>query len=123
MKKQLTHGSAHTYIKYKCRCAPCTAAVQLRYAKKNENRNKKRRAVKPIKKINASPLIEQVQLISEVRPDIYSKYARQISGWTKYGVDVWTADRICIELSMHPIQVFGQAWIDEALEEDDLVLV
>jgi hypothetical protein len=125
MKKPLTledrrHGSASTYFKYKCRCEPCAVAAKASYTKKNAKRTK-RHAEERAKRFNAAPLIEQIQLVSAIQPEIYEKYKGKLGGWTTFGIDVWTADRICIELKMHPVLVFGQVWIDKALEEDDLV--
>ena len=123
MKKQLTledraHGSASTYYKYRCRCEPCTAAAKVSYAKKNAHRNR-RRAEERAKRLDATPLIEQIQLVNMTQPEIYDKYKNKLGGWTTFGMDVWTADQICIELKLHPIEVFGQLWTTTALELDE----
>lgn len=108
------HGSASTYMKYKCRCAPCTEAATAAYALKNAKRNAKR-AREAAKRIDAQRLVEY---LSEAPPEIRSKYSDKFGGWTAFGIDVWTADKICIALETHPILVFGQMWIDKALEEE-----
>lgn len=109
----LSHGSATTYVKQKCRCELCTAAVQIRYAIKNKNRNAKRQKQAKAR-IPAQPLIDFIQ---ESPPEVREKYAKMIAAWAQFGVDIWVADRICIELSTHPILVFGQQWIDKAFAD------
>jgi hypothetical protein len=109
------HGSASTYLKHKCRCDLCSAAAQIAYSKKNANRNAKRAGAR-VKKLNAAPLIE---FIDGCPPKIRDEYTGKFSSWAKYGVDIWTADEICISLSTHPVLVFGQTWINAALEEEN----
>ena len=112
--KERVHGSTSTYLKHKCRCAPCVEAAQKMYAKKNAKRNAKR-AKESGARINAAPLIEY---ITTSPPQIRDRYKDRFGGWSTFGVDVWTADKICIDLSTHPVLVFGQMWIDKALEEE-----
>jgi hypothetical protein len=121
MRKRLNteervHGSASTYLKYKCRCEPCVAAVQEAYARKNAARNAKKAKARGAK-LNAQPLIE---FIGEAPPEIRDKYKDKFGGWATFGVDIWTADKICIDLSTHPVLVFGQVWIDKALEDEEV---
>lgn len=87
--------------------------MQIRYAIKNKNRNAKRQKQAKAR-IPAQPLIDFIQ---ESPPEVREKYAKMIAAWAQFGVDIWVADRICIELSTHPILVFGQQWIDKAFAD------
>ena len=111
------HGSVSTYMKYKCRCVQCSKAARAYYDKKNESRNA-RRAKARIYRISAQKLVD---FISESQPEVYEKYKNKLGSWNSNGIDVWTADRICIELHTHPILVFGQEWIVNALQEKESV--
>ena len=62
------------------------------------------------------PLIE---LLLKSENEVRFKYSHGFAAWVKHGVDVYTADRICVELETHPIIVYGQLWIDKALESID----
>lgn len=112
--EERVHGSASTYMKYKCRCAPCVEAARVAYDLKNARRNAAR-AREAAKRIDARAL---VAYLSEAPPEIRNKYSDRFGGWTTFGIDVWTADKICIDLETHPVLVFGQMWIDKALEEE-----
>jgi hypothetical protein len=109
--REAKHGSRSTYLKYGCRCKPCCDSQ----AKYNELRvaNRKR---KRIPRIQADRLLHAMSLApTEVR----TKYANHLSSWARLGADIWTADRACIDMKMHPIEVFGQLWTTTALELDE----
>lgn len=98
-EKQISHGRA-SYCKMICRCQICTDAH-------NEYSSKWKRD-RTVGKLNAKPLIE-VSLKSptfNIRPDTLNNILEN-------GVDVFTADRYCIEMGYHPMQLYGFKFYQE----------
>lgn len=109
--REAKHGSRSTYLKYGCRCEPCCAS-QTKYNQYRVAMRKRKRAPR----INADKLLHAMSLAPK---EVRAKYANNLSSWARLGADIWTADRACIDMKMHPIEVFGQLWITTALELEE----
>lgn len=45
---------------------------------------------------------------------------RQLCRWLRHGVPITSADNVAVAAGYHPLEVWGQAWIDaERIHEDD----
>lgn len=104
--KPVTHG-ASAYRNRGCRCDVCKEAnrlQKLKYRPKSDSVNVR---------LDATPLIEK--LTREGRLEAVEN--SRISQWRKAGIDLYAADRWCIRLGYHPIEVWGQAFYLGATEE------
>ena len=99
------HGVSR-YRGYKCRCDLCVAA----YAEFNRLRRKHTDEVQVM--IDPAPLIALV-LAEDFRPG--GAVHRQVRRWEENGLDVYEADRQCVRRGFHPLEVFGDAWLEAGL--------
>lgn len=69
----------------------------------------------PLPKLDPAPLIDLIASHGESR-----RYRLQIRGWQQNGVDVYTADRLCIRRGLHPTALWGMDFYDacQPIEED-----
>lgn len=103
--KPITHG-ANAYRNRGCRCDVCKEAVRiqkLKYRPKSDSVNLR---------LDATPLIDK--LIRDER--LASVATSRLSVWRRDGIDLYAADRWCIRLGYHPIEVWGQAFYLDATE-------
>lgn len=102
----VTHG-ASAYRNRGCRCDVCKEAnrvQKLKYRPKSD-------AIKV--RLDATPLIDKITRDGRLEAVENSR----ISQWRKAGIDLYAADRWCIRLGYHPIEVWGQAFYLGATEE------
>ncbi len=95
--RSFVHG-LNAYRVYKCRCEICTSA-------NNESRRKYRPLSDSVKiRLDAQPLIDRLTRDGRLNAVENSK----ISEWRKNGIGIYPADKWCIRLGYHPIEVWGQ---------------
>lgn len=105
-ERSFKHG-ASAYRNRGCRCDVCKEATRLakiKYRPKSD-------AVKV--RLDATPLIDKITRDGRLEAVENSR----ISQWRKAGIDLYAADRWCIRLGYHPIEVWGQAFYRGATEE------
>lgn len=104
--KPIVHG-ASAYRNKGCRCDICKEAqrkAKLKYRPKSD-------AVKI--RLDATPLIDRLTRDERLAAVENSR----LNQWRKVGLDLYAADRWCIRLGYHPIEVWGQAFYLGATEE------
>jgi len=105
-ERPITHG-ASAYRNKKCRCDVCTEAnrlQKLKYRPKSDSVNIR---------LDATPLISLLTRHGRLEAVDNGR----IGQWRKNGIDLYAADRWCIRLGYHPIEVWGQAFYLGATEE------
>lgn len=96
--EDIRHG-LHRYRRFKCRCGVCLMAYAEYRAKLRKH--------EPSPLIDATPLIEFILGRNErMEGNLYHSLER----WRVNGIDVHTADRVCVRRGLHPAVVFGDAW-------------
>jgi hypothetical protein len=84
-----------------CRCDTCRdGAAELKRKRRLEN------------------LISVQPLIDKYGQSFVSQYSRSLEKWTKDGVPIYTADRICCARGNHPYEVFGDLWFEKYWKKD-----
>jgi hypothetical protein len=95
--RSFAHG-LHAYRVYKCRCEICTVASR-------EARKRYRPLSDSVKvRLDGQPLIDRLTRDGRLSAVENSK----ISGWRKDGIGIYSADKWCIRLGYHPIEIWGQ---------------
>lgn len=105
-KDSFKHG-AGAYRNRGCRCDVCKEAnriSKLKYRPKSDSLKIR---------LDATPLIDR--LIRDER--LAAVDNSRLSTWRRDGLDLYAADRWCIRLGYHPIEVWGQAFYLGATEE------
>jgi hypothetical protein len=95
----------HNYTRYKkdrCRCDECCAAFE-------EYQKSRRKHPEKSFKIPAGPLVE---FIKQHDGRLQGMQARSAKRWLVDGVDIFTADRVCVTRGFHPFEVYGDAWFE-----------
>lgn len=105
-ERAFTHG-ASAYRNRGCRCLECKEANRIKSAKYRPNSD----SVKV--RLDATPLIDKITKDGRLEAVENSR----ISQWRRLGIDLYAADRWCIRLGYHPIEVWGQAFYLGATEE------
>jgi hypothetical protein len=96
-KRPFVHG-ANGYRNHKCRCDVCRDGNRLNSAKyRPKSDNLKIR-------LDATPLIRKLTLDGRLEAVDNSK----LTIWRRTGIDLYAADRWCIRLGYHPIEIWGQ---------------
>jgi hypothetical protein len=95
--RSFAHG-VNAYRVHKCRCETCTIAHR-----------ESRRRYRPLSdsvnvRLDPAPLIER--LTRDGRLEAVENSV--ISRWRKDGIGIYSADKWCIRLGYHPIEVWGQ---------------
>ena len=98
LKADTKHGISR-YRDYNCRCEICRRAI-------SEYKLKQRIA----KLIPVQPMIDKFG------ESFCRQYKGSIDKWIAKGINVYTADKICCSKGFHPVEVFGDIWIDNALQ-------
>ena len=96
-KRSFEHG-ANGYRNHKCRCEVCGDAYrisQYKYRPKSDSLKIR---------LDSTPLIDKLKRDGRLE----SLENSLISGWRKTGIDLYAADRWCIRLGYHPIEIWGQ---------------
>lgn len=95
--RPFAHG-LHAYRVYKCRCEICAAAS-------NAARTRYRPLSDSVKvRLDAQPLLDRLTRDGRLNAVDNSK----ISSWRKGGIAIYSADKWCIRLGYHPIEIWGQ---------------
>lgn len=98
-KKNLDHG--YSMYRYRgCRCDICRAGAEA-----ERKKYRKSRAVPRIK-LDATPLINR--LTQEQIQWMIGHHT--VNRWKINGIELFTADRWCIKLGYHPMQIWGTAF-------------
>jgi hypothetical protein len=96
----MIHGR-NGYVKYKCRCDVCRKA--------NSDYKKSRRPVATFAlRLDGSVLVERLR--ADDRLNAVGK--RSAQRWVHEGIDVYNADRMCIKLGYHPVEIWGQKFYE-----------
>ena len=105
------HG-IYAYKRRGCRCEVCLEAHRQSRIKE---RLKNRRT--PIKHhlIDATPLIELCE--SNSIGDF--NFRSSIEKWKKHGISIYDADTYCMKLGFHPIEIFGAAYFEGLIDEEE----
>lgn len=96
-QRSFQHG-VNAYRNKKCRCEECREAhrlAQLKYRPKSDSKKIR---------LDATPLLKRLERDGRLEAVENSR----ISVWRKSGIDLYAADRWCIRLGYHPIEVWGQ---------------
>jgi hypothetical protein len=95
--RSFAHG-LNAYRVYKCRCEICITA-------NTESKRKYRPLSDAVKvRLDAQPLISRLTRDGRLAAVENSK----ISSWRKDGIGIYSADKWCIRLGYHPIEIWGQ---------------
>lgn len=98
------------YSKYGCRCDLCLQG----YEKRKEYINARRRKFKIVPAvIDGSPLAA----IWKEQFRITGNNAQLVKRWETKGIDIYEADKYCMMLGKHPIEIFGDAYFTGIEEE------
>jgi hypothetical protein len=106
-KQSFKHG-ANAYRNRNCRCDECREGhrlAQLKYRPKSDSLKIR---------LDATPLIEKLSRDGRLEAVENSR----ISQWRKSGIDLYAADRWCVRLGYHPVEIWGQAFYLGATEGD-----
>ena len=95
--RSFPHG-LHAYRVHKCRCEICSTASKT--ARKRYRRLSDAVTVR----LDGQPLIDRLTRDGRLNAVENSK----ISGWRKNGIGIYAADKWCIRLGYHPIEIWGQ---------------
>lgn len=107
IKEIVDHGIS-MYRQRKCRCDICKAAAsaeRLKYRPKKNNT--------PIRLDGA---VFVARLIRDERHTAIN--TNLISKWRSNGIDLYAADKWCIKLGYHPIEIWGQDFYQQCEEEE-----
>lgn len=101
-----THGYAG-YRDRKCRCDICREAariVRARYRKKSDN---------------SKLVLDGNILVNWLERTGYSEDfdQRQLGRWRSRGINVYTADKVCLSFGMHPAELYGMAFYGECFDQ------
>lgn len=106
-QRSFKHG-ANAYRVHKCRCDECREAIRVvrqKYRPKSDS-------VKV--RLDATPLIEKLTKQGRLEAVENSR----LTVWRREGIDLYAADRWCVRLGYHPIEIWGQAFYLGATEGD-----
>lgn len=95
--KQYTEHGMGMYRYRRCRCEICSEAMyhfRKKYRKTSDNYNKM---------IDATPLLNWLRENGQIT-QIDGSTARK---WAERGLSVYTIDKVCIRLGVHPAEVYG----------------
>lgn len=100
-KREVRVHGVSAYRDHKCRCQICRDAVA---AKKRRQRIEKLITVQP--------------MIDKFGDTFLKQFDGSIPKWLEEGISVFTVDRLCCARGLHPIEVYGDIWIDHALQKE-----
>lgn len=91
------------YTKHGCRCDVCCRSNDEFNRWRREKRQAERSQVFKLK-LDGTVFVER--LIKDNRHGAIN--TSLISRWSRNGIDVYNADRWCVRLGYHPIEIWGQ---------------
>jgi hypothetical protein len=104
-----------------CRCPACEPRYLAWLARNNELKKIQRKKAadeRRRKRLDGAPLVKLLRE-ENITNEIIKKHSNEIFSWgEKLGIDAYLADKICISIGLHPIEVFGEEWLIKALQED-----
>lgn len=104
-KRPFVHG-AGGYRNHKCRCDVCRDGNRLASAKYRPKPDSLKI------RLDATPLIERLTRDGRLEAVDNSK----LTIWRRTGIDLYAADRWCVRLGYHPIEIWGQTFYLGATE-------
>jgi hypothetical protein len=117
---EIQHGSRKEVGRW-CKCPKCKPKYLEHLRKSGELKKRRRQEAieeKIRKRLNAAPLV-RILREKEITNDIIRKHSTEIFFWgERTGIDAYLADKICISIGLHPIEVFGEEWLVKALQEE-----
>lgn len=106
-KKEITEHGMSMYRYRQCRCDICCGVMR-------EFRKKYRKNVGSYNKLmDATPLLEWLKRNNQIR-QIDDSTARK---WGQRGITVYTIDKVCIRLGVHPAEVYGHKFYEGCFDE------
>ena len=96
-KKEYTEHGMGMYRYRRCRCEVCCEAMyhfRKKYRKTSDNYNKM---------IDATPLLNWLRENGQIT-QIDGSTARK---WAERGLSVYSIDKVCIRLGVHPVEIYG----------------
>jgi hypothetical protein len=104
-----------------CKCPKCKHKYDEWLVKNNERKRLKRQQEakdRSRKRLNPEPLISLLKE-EKIINDVIRKYSSELyANGPRYGLDVYVADKICVSIGLHPLEVFGDEWLVKALQEE-----
>jgi hypothetical protein len=105
-KKDFKHG-ANGYSSHHCRCPICREGRRLERQKYRPLSDSVKIRLDPVPLINRLTRDERLEAVEN----------STISRWRKDGIGVYSADKWCIRLGYHPVEIWGQDFYLGATEE------
>jgi hypothetical protein len=91
----------NTYLKYKCRCEECVRDNSLYKLKR------RREKTYPLR-LDGKVFVER--LYKDNRTNAVGR--KSLDRWLKEGIELYSADRMCMKLGYHPVEIWGQAFYE-----------
>lgn len=89
------------YVKYKCRCEVCVRANSLYKLKHRKTRTY------PLR-LDGQVFVDRLR--ADDRTEAVSR--KSVERWLKNGIELYAADRMCVKLGYHPVEIWGQAFYE-----------
>lgn len=109
--KNITEHGISMYRYRHCRCDICKQAASAQ--------RKQYRPVKPKqdnKNIRLDGEVFVARLIRDERHGAIN--TNLISKWSRFGIDIYAADRWCVKMGYHPTEIWGQDFYQDCTEEE-----
>lgn len=104
----LNHGTITGYTTFKCRCVPCAAAGAAW-------REKRRKHKLPMRYLPIEPLM---RFVDDENRRAFSHVVKRCK---VKGLNVYAADKWCVQFGVHPWVVYGDAFFADIWEGENNV--
>lgn len=108
MNETFTHGRS-AYLKNGCRCETCVHEMR-EYKRKYRVRKGRTKRI-----LDGNPLVDRIERDGRITALHNLHYGR----WREKGIEVFAADRWCIKLGYHPLEIWGQDFYVGVSEMDN----